>query len=125
MRSIRAMLTTISAIAPIPGALKSTYGRASSQPVATSRPMVSGVRPVLKARTKRVSRRRWPQRVAISVSAVDGNSVPTIVANAPIGPATFQPMTATKSTFGPGAAWAIAIEALNCASLIQWCSSTT
>jgi len=119
------MLTTISAIAPKPCAVKSTYGRASSQPVETSRPMVSGVSPVLKARTPRASRRRAPQRVATSVSAVEGSIVPAIVASAPIGPATFQPMTATKRTLGPGAAWAIAIEALNWASLIQWCSATT
>ena len=42
-----------------------------------------------------------------------------MVASAPSGPATFQPMTATNSTFGPGAACAIATEALNWASLIQ------
>ena len=41
------------------------------------------------------------------------------VAIAPRGPATFQPSTATDSTFGPGAAWASATDAVNCESVIQ------
>ena len=47
-----------------------------------------------------------------------------MVASAPSGPPTFQPITATNSTFGPGAACAIATEAVNCGSVIQWCSIT-
>ena len=50
--------------------------------------------------------------------------MPSIVAIAPSGPATLQPRVATNSTFGPGAAWAMAIDEVNWASLIQWCSST-
>ena len=64
--------------------------------------------PTVKARTPRVSRRACPQRVTQIDSAVDGSKMPTIVASAPSGPATFQPITATNSTFGPGAACAIA-----------------
>ena len=60
-----------------------------------------------------------------SAIVVDGSSVPTIVAATPASPATFQPITATNSTFGPGAAWAMATDAVNCASLIQPCSPTT
>ncbi len=73
--------------------------------------------PVVKARTPRVSRRDWPQRVAHSDKAVEGIRMPVIVASAPIGPATFQPSTATKSTFGPGAACAMAMDAVNCSGV--------
>ena len=96
-------------------------GPASTQPVASSRPIVSGAMPCVKARTPRVSRRLAPHRVAHSDSAVDGMRMPAMVASAPSGPPTFQPITATNSTFGPGAACAIATEAVNCGSVIQWC----
>ena len=37
---------------------------------------------------------------------------------------TFQPISATNSTFGPGAACASAIDWLNWAWVSQWCCST-
>ena len=43
----------------------------------------------------------------------------------PAGPATFQPISAVTSTFGPGAACATANSCVNSAALIQPCTSTT
>ena len=98
---------------------------ASTQPVASSRPSVSGAMPVANARTARLSRRCAAQRDTASTSRVEGSSVPASVASRPGTPATFQPITATNSTLGPGAACAMAIELVNWASLIQPCSATT
>ena len=92
--------------------------------MATSSPIVNGAMPLLNARTPSVWRRAAPQRVAHSASVVEGSMMPASAAKAPANPATFQPSTATKSTFGPGAAWASATEALNWASVIQCCSIT-
>jgi hypothetical protein len=69
-----------------------------------------------------------------------GSMMPTMVTIRPkrpssqaVGPApmpppalspTFQPISATNSTLGPGAAWAMATDELNCASVSQPCWAT-
>ena len=58
-------------------------------------------------------------------STAEGTRLPPRVASTPTMPATLNPMTATNSTFGPGAAWASATEALSWASLSQdFCTTT-
>ena len=64
----------------------------------------------MKARTPMLSRLVLAHLVASITTVVDGNMMPAMAARAPFSPAIFQPSTATKSTFGPGAAWASAIE---------------
>ena len=109
----------------------------SSQAVASRSPITTGAMPCLKARTLRRSRLRWPQRVASQVSVVLGSMMPTMLSTMPraplaqpAGPAppalmpTFQPSSAMNSTLGPGAAWAMAMEALNCRSVSQPWRST-
>ena len=60
----------------------------------------------------------------MNVRMLDGTMMPAIVATMPSGPATPQPISATNRMFGPGAACAMAIDALNCTASIQPCSTT-
>ncbi len=106
-----------------PGLLRT--GSVRIQPVANSKPSVSGAMPAVKARMPRDLRRASPKREAARASVADGSRLPVSVAATPASPAMFHPTTATNSTFGPGAAWAMATEAVNCASLSQPCSPTT
>ena len=88
--------------------------------------------PCLNARTARSSRLRWLQCAVRYTSTELGNMIPPSASTIPSAavprpPAlrpTFHPISAVKSTLGPGAACAMAMEALNCGSVSHAFSCT-
>ena len=84
---VRSMITTVTGTSARM-ARSPRAGSVSTHPVATSRPIVSGAIPVVKARTARDSARCAPQRVAARASVVEGSRLPVIVASTPARPPT-------------------------------------
>ena len=66
----------------------------------------------------------FSQLTAAAAAELNRMPVPPPASPPPAFRPTFQPMRATNSTFGPGAAWAMATDELNCASLSQPCCTT-